>query len=178
MKVLKLIGAAAFAATLASPATAHVVLEEPMANAGTYYKAVFRVPHGCDGSPTTAISVRIPEGAISVKPQPKTGWTVKTETAPYAQTYEIHGKPVSEGVVRVTWEGGSLPDDMFDEFALMMKLPDDKEAMMLFFPVEQTCEKGAVSWDELPAPGVDPHSLAHPAPSLMLHQGDAHEHQH
>lgn len=178
MKILDLIGVAAIAATLASPAAAHVVLDQPMANAGTYYKAVFRVPHGCEGSPTTSISVRIPEGVISVKPQPKQGWSVKTETAPYAKSYENHGKQISEGVVRVTWEGGPLPDDMFDEFALMMKLPDDKETMMLFFPVEQVCEKGSTAWDEFPAPGADPHSLAHPAPSLMLHQGDAHTHQH
>ncbi|WP_421861006.1 YcnI family protein [Parvibaculum sp.] len=163
---------------LALPAAAHVVLDGPMASAGAYYKAVFRVPHGCDGSATTAVSVRIPEGAISVKPQPKPGWTVKTETAPYAQTYEIHGKEVSEGVVEVTWDGGPLPDDMFDEFALTMKLPDDKETMMLFFPVAQTCEDGAISWDEFPAPGVDPHSLAYPAPSLMLHHGEGREHHH
>ena len=59
-----------------------------------------------------------------------------------------------------------------------MKLPDDKETMMLFFPVEQTCAKGSTAWDEFPAPGADPHSLARPAPSLMLHQGDAHTHHH
>ncbi|MAM95425.1 YcnI family protein [Parvibaculum sp.] len=170
--------AAAVALATAAPAAAHVVLDEPMASAGAYYKAVFRVPHGCDGSPTTSVSVRIPEGVIAVKPQPKPGWTVKTETAPYAAAYQIHGKEVSEGVVEVTWEGGPLPDDMFDEFALTMKLPDDKETMMIFFPVTQTCEEGAISWDEFPAPGVDPHSLAHPAPALMLHHGEGHEHHH
>lgn len=163
---------------LASPAAAHVVLDQPMAAAGAYYKATFRVPHGCDGSATTAVTVRIPEGVISVKPQPKPGWSVKTQTALYAQTYEIHGKPVSEGVVSVTWEGGPLPDDMFDEFALTMKLPGDKEVMMLFFPVEQACEKGSIAWDEVAMPGTDPHSLAHPAPSLMLHHDGGHEHQH
>ncbi|HCX67738.1 MAG TPA: hypothetical protein DHK64_09450, partial [Rhodobiaceae bacterium] len=49
--------AAAVALATAAPAAAHVVLDEPMASAGAYYKAVFRVPHGCDGSPTTSVSV-------------------------------------------------------------------------------------------------------------------------
>ena len=67
---------------------------------------------------------------------------------------------------------------MFDEFALTMKLPGDKEVMMLFFPVEQRCETGAIAWDEVAMPGTDPPSLAHPAPSLMLHHDGGHEHQH
>lgn len=166
------------AAGFALPAAAHVTLDQDMAAGGSYYKAVFRVPHGCEGSATTAISIRIPEGVISVKPQPKPGWTVTTEKAAYKQTYEVHGKPVSEGVVKVTWEGGKLPDDQFDEFAFLAKLPNDPEVMKLFFPVAQTCEKGATAWDEFAAPGVDLHSLDRPAPSLMLMHGEGHEHQH
>lgn len=170
--------ATAVALATALPAAAHVVLDETSADAGSYFKAVFRVPHGCEGSPTTAISILIPEGVISVKPQPKPGWTVTTEIAPYAETYEIHGKPVTEGVVKVTWEGGPLADDMFDEFAFMTKLPGDPEVMMLFFPVEQVCEKGSTNWDEIAMPGTDPRSLARPAPMLHLsHDGQpAHHH--
>lgn len=166
------------AAAFASPALAHVTLGQESAPAGSYYKAVFRVPHGCEGSATTSVSIRIPEGVISVKPQPKPGWTVTTENAAYAQTYEVHGKPVSEGVVKVTWQGGPLPDDQFDEFAFLAKLPSDPEIMKLFFPVEQACEKGSTAWDEFAAPGVDPHSLDRPAPALMLIHGEGHEHHH
>ncbi|MDP1626874.1 YcnI family protein [Parvibaculum sp.] len=173
---IALCAAAIFAA--AAPASAHVTLGQESAPAGSYYKAVFRVPHGCAGSATTSVSIRVPEGVISVKPQPKPGWTVATEKAAYTQTYEVHGKPVSEGVVKVTWQGGPLPDDQFDEFAFLAKLPSDPEAMMLFFPVEQTCEKGSIAWDEFAAPGVDPHSLEKPAPALMLIHGEGHEHHH
>jgi len=49
----------------------HVTLEQRQAAVGAAYKAVFRVPHGCDGSPTIAIRVRIPEGVLDVKPMPK-----------------------------------------------------------------------------------------------------------
>lgn len=164
------ISAAAIFAAAALPAAAHVVLDQTEAAAGSYFKATFRVPHGCDGSPTTSISIAIPEGVIAVKPQPKHGWTVRTEKAPYKQSYTLHGKTITEGVVRVTWEGGPLADDMFDEFAFMTKLPDDPEIMMLFFPVIQTCEEGSVAWDQLPVPASGEH-LARPAPMLHLDHG-------
>lgn len=179
MKALKTLGAALLVVALAAPAAAHVVLDETNAPAGSYFKATFRVPHGCDGSATTAISIRIPEGVISVKPQPKHGWTVTTEKAAYKQSYTLHGREVSEGVVKVTWEGGPLADDMFDEFSFMTKLPDDADIMMLFFPVEQTCEEGSVSWDEIAMPDMDPHSLARPAPMLhLIHENGGGHHHH
>lgn len=163
---------------LTAPAAAHITLETGEARAGGYYKAVFRVPHGCDGAATTRISIRIPEGVIAVKPQPKPGWTETTRIGKYLQTYENHGKTLTAGVVEVTWEGGPLADDRFDEFAFQAKLPNDPEIMMLFFPVAQTCEKGATNWDEIAMPGTDPHSLARPAPMLHLsHDGmPAHHH--
>ena len=55
-------------------ASAHVTLERQEAPVGSSYKAVLRVPHGCGGSPTTAIRVRVPAGIIGVKPMPKPGW--------------------------------------------------------------------------------------------------------
>ena len=64
------------AALTASPAAAHITLETKQATVGSYYKAVFAVPHGCKGSPTVKIRVQIPEGVIGVKPMPKAGWTV------------------------------------------------------------------------------------------------------
>ena len=163
---------------LTAPAAAHITLETGEARAGGYYKAVFRVPHGCDGAATTRISIRIPEGVIAVKPQPKPGWTETTRIGKYLQTYENHGKTLTAGVVEVTWEGRPLADDRFDEFAFQAKLPNDPEIMMLFFPVAQTCEKGATNWDEIAMPGTDPHSLARPAPMLHLsHDGmPAHHH--
>jgi uncharacterized protein YcnI len=71
----------ALAALTASPAAAHVTLEKRQAPVGSYYKAVFAVPHGCAGSPTIKLRVQIPEGVIGIKPMPKRGWTVETVTA-------------------------------------------------------------------------------------------------
>ena len=50
------------ACLIAVPAAAHVTLENREAPVGAGYKAVLRVPHGCEGTATTALRVRIPEG--------------------------------------------------------------------------------------------------------------------
>ena len=44
----------------AATAQAHVVLEKSEATLGAPYKAVFKVGHGCNGSPTTKLRVRLP----------------------------------------------------------------------------------------------------------------------
>lgn len=93
----------------AAPAVAHVTLEGKQAPVGSYYKAVFAVPHGCAGSATTKIRVQIPEGVIGVKPMPKPGWTLDTVTGKYAAEYDYHGAKLSEASRK--WPGAvvSLP---------------------------------------------------------------------
>ncbi|MDT8465965.1 DUF1775 domain-containing protein, partial [Alcaligenes nematophilus] len=66
------------AVLFASSAVAHVSLQTKQAPVGSSYKAILSVPHGCKGSATTKIRVRIPEGVVGVKPQPKAGWTLET----------------------------------------------------------------------------------------------------
>jgi uncharacterized protein YcnI len=145
---------------------AHVTLEQNQATVGTSYKAVLRVPHGCDGSATTAIRVRIPEGALDVKPMPKPGWTVTIIKGKYAGTHSLHHAQVSEGVTEVDWSGGKLPDEYYDEFVFQSYLASDLEAgQMLYFPVVQECEKGVHKWIEAPTPGSN---NPEPAPGLKL----------
>lgn len=168
MKHLTLLATATALVAFASPAFAHVTLENGMSSWGSYYKAVFQVPHGCDGAATTGIAVEIPEGVISVKPMPKPGWTLKTITGQYAKTYTSHGKQINSGVKKVVWSGGSLADDRFDEFTFMSKLPEDKEIMRIFFPVTQTCGAVTVHWNEVAKAGQNAHELKNPAPSLDL----------
>jgi periplasmic copper chaperone A len=80
-----LVGAVVVAFTM--PSAAHVTLETQEAKIGQPYKAVLRVPHGCEGSATTALRLRIPAGLIAVKPMPKLGWTLATTTGKYDKTY-------------------------------------------------------------------------------------------
>lgn len=46
---------------VSSTASAHITLEHPSAPAGSYYKAIFRVPHGCEGLATTGITIEFPD---------------------------------------------------------------------------------------------------------------------
>lgn len=169
MKRLFLIAAASIAlVSLSGPASAHITLETGMSSWGSYYKAVFRVPHGCDGAATTGISVEIPEGVISVKPMEKSGWKITTVVGKYAKTLKSHGKPITEGVKTVDWSGGSLADDRYDEFVFLAQLPDDKDVMRIFFPVTQTCGAKTVRWNQVPKPDQSPHDLKNPAPYVDL----------
>ena len=162
--------------TACSMASAHVALEAKQAKVGAGYKAIFGVPHGCEGQPTTEVSIDVPEGVIGVKPMPKAGWTLALQKGPYARTYKFHhGETKSEGVKRVTWSGGSLPDEHFDQFVLSTFVAGELEpGSTLYFPVTQKCASGEQRWSEVPVEGQDTHSLAHPAPMLVLVGGDEH----
>ena len=161
---------AAGAVAVACTASAHVTLETREAPVGAPYKAVLRVPHGCDGAATTALRVRIPEGMIAVKPMPKPGWKIDTVSGKYPKTYSFfHGAKLSEGVTEVSFSGGSLPDAYYDEFVVTGFIAGDLEpGTMLYFPVVQECEKGVHRWIEIPAAGKSPGDYPSPAPGLKL----------
>lgn len=127
-----------------------------------------RVPHGCDSSPTTAVTVRIPDTVASVTPQFIPGWNVDTETGPLAEPVELHGETVTEGVREVTWSGGTpVPDGTFFDFGISVLLPD-KAGETLYFPTVQTCEQGETAWIETPEAGQDHDDLEAPAPAVTL----------
>lgn len=161
------------------PAFAHVSLEKPEATRGKSYKAVLKIPHGCEGSPTHTVRVEIPEGFIVAKPMPKAGWTIKTTRGPYAQSYGYYHGPLSEGVKQIEWSGGELPDDFYDEFVAAGFIAEELEDKALYFKVVQVCAKGELSWSELPAAGQSPHDLKAPAAVLKIAGGEkADEHAH
>jgi uncharacterized protein YcnI/copper(I)-binding protein len=152
-----------------SIAFAHVTLATGEARAGTYYKAVFQVPHGCDGAATQTIRIQIPEGVIGVKPMPKAGWTLNITRGAYAKSYQSHGKAVTEGPKEIVWSGGSLSDDNYDEFVFTSFLAGDfRPGQAISFPTVQQCAKGEVRWDQVASDGQNPHSLKSPAPMLLI----------
>ncbi len=160
----------ALAALLVSTsAFAHVTLDAREAPTDSYFKAVFNVPHGCEGSPTTRIRVRIPDGVTSVKPQPKQGWdlaTVKRKLA--TPTKGSHGEAITEAITEVAWSGGRLLDEHIDEFMMQIRLPNAPAGTVLYFPIVQECEKGITRWIEIPEPNAKPGGLKEPAPALRL----------
>jgi periplasmic copper chaperone A len=162
----------ALAATLSSGTTAqaHVSLEQAQVQAGASYKAVLRVTHGCEGTATHTVVVRVPAGFRGAKPMPKPGWTVSVERAPLAQPYESHGRQVTDDVVQVTWQADTrqawLADAHFDEFVLRGQAP--AQPGPLWWAVQQLCEKGQWNWSETPASGTSTRGLKAPAALLQV----------
>jgi periplasmic copper chaperone A len=136
---------------LPAAAMAHVTLTEPQALPGAHYLAHFKVGHGCDGSPTTALSIAIPEGVSGVTPEAKPGWKAEL---------------VRDGnrVSAVNFSGGAIAATAPDEFVVAMVLPNTLGPLV--FATTQTCEKGTENWAELPA--ADGHKLQNPAPILTV----------
>ncbi|WP_299282481.1 YcnI family protein [uncultured Tateyamaria sp.] len=161
----------------ATGALAHATLETQSAVAGSTYKGVMRIGHGCDGEATLRVDIHIPEGVIAVKPMPKPGWTLTSTTGTYDQSYDHYGDTLTEGVKTLTWEG-SLDDAHYDEFTFRAKLAGDwSEGDMVFFPTLQTCANGTAEWMTIPAAGQDPHDLNGPAPGLKIKTDhSAHDH--
>jgi len=156
-------------ALAATPAFAHATLETPQALVGASYKAVLRVSHGCGSSPTIRVRVRIPEGFVGVKPMPKPGWTLETTRAPYAKAYATPHANLTEGVREISWSGGRLPSEWYDEFVFTGTIAGDlAPGSTLYFPAVQDCETGAERWIEIPAEGASAHDLKAPAPGLLL----------
>lgn len=171
MIMARIAGAATFLSLLFSGtlAFAHVTLETREARAGAPYKAVLKVPHGCDGTATVKVRAAIPEGLIAVKPMPKAGWQIETVKGAYAKSYPYyHGMQLSDGVKEIVWSGGKLPDEHYDEFVFAGFLAGDLKPGPLYIPVTQECEKGEASWKDIPAAGQDLHALKAPAPAVVI----------
>lgn len=160
---------------LALPVQAHIVAEPNEGTAGGYLRTAFRVTHGCKGSPTTAVTIRMPQGVVQAKPMPKPGWTIEIKTVPLDPPVDSgHGFKIRDGVTEVTWRGGRLENAHFDEFALSLRLPD-KGGATLYFATLQTCENGSVDWKAIPAEGQKWSDLPEPAPFIKLKaSGHAH----
>lgn len=170
----------AFALLAGAAAQAHVSLEDPQATAGAGYKAVVRIGHGCEGTATHTVTVKLPAGFRGAKPMPKAGWQLSITRAPLAQPYESHGRKVSDEVVEVTWKAtskeGALPDAQYDEFVLRGTAPE--QAGPAWFKVQQLCEKGQWDWFDVPASGTSTKGLKAPAALLEVQARPPAGHQH
>lgn len=142
---LLLTGAIAVAGAPSASAHMGVDLHGATPTAGSGSTIFLRPGHGCDGDATNALTVTIPDGVTGAKAQQKPGWTVTSD-----------GKTI-------TWSGGALPDDQFDDFGIKLtwpKLVDGVTSQKFYFTSVQTCDaeitvtrsgKGATVTGNLPA---------------------------
>jgi uncharacterized protein YcnI len=164
---------AAFAALIALSQTgvshAHVELLRRTAAAGSEFRAVFTVGHGCAGAPTTALHIRLDERIVSATPMSKPGWTLQVKTAAVKQADGSTRQVPRE----INWTGGNLAADTTAAFAVVVKLPAAPAGTVIYFPIVQECGRTAVRWIETPLEDEDPESLDQPAPFVTLTDGPA-----
>ncbi len=126
---------------------AHIDPDPTEAQAGSTLAVGFTVEHGCDGSPTVQLDMRLPDGVTNAEPEPTEGWEGSID-----------------GDV-VTFTGGPLADDVEGTFSVLMTLPPTPDTT-IFFPFVQRCEVGEIRWIGIPdEPGEE---LDEPAPALLL----------
>jgi uncharacterized protein YcnI len=173
---------AAAAFFISTGTQAHVTLEEPAAVANTGYKAVLRITHGCEGSATHTVRVQIPAGFLGTKPIPKPGWKLELQRVKLSEPYDSHGRKIDETVSEVIWRAQSpevfLADAHYDEFVLRGQTP--AKPGVIWFKVQQVCEKGELNWGEVPSTGSSAKGLKAPAARLEvlpgLSGGGGHQH--
>src|SRR5690349_14563327 len=89
---------------IAAPASAHVTVTPSDTAAGAYVVLTFSVPHGCDGSPTTGITIQVPEEILSVTPTRNAYYGVEKKLVKLDKPVEdAHGNKVTERVGAVTY---------------------------------------------------------------------------
>jgi copper(I)-binding protein len=138
-------------------ASAQVALSQSSFEAGVNFAAFFKVERGCGSSPTTALSVQIPDGVSVVQLPEKPGWT-------------IHEERAGARVTSVTWQG-RLESARPDQFGLLVKLPSQPGP--LYFAAVQRCAAQEIRWTDIP-----PVAVAHPAPMLTLVAAAPTDHAH
>jgi uncharacterized protein YcnI len=160
---------------LAAPASAHVTVNPREATKGGFAKLAFRVPNERPDSATTKLEVSFPvdHPLAHLNVRPVAGWTYKIERQKLATPIKS-GEPgeedVTEYISKITWEGGTIAPNEFQEFEISGgPLPDDVD--QLVFKAVQTYASGeVVRWiEEATEGGEEPE---HPAPVLQLVAGE------
>jgi periplasmic copper chaperone A len=155
-------------AVCSTSASAHVVFNQSNLAPNALATLELRVTHSCDGASTKEVRVKIPDGVTRVTPRAVSGWQVAVTKRRLPQPVTLHGETVRETIDTVTWSGGSFPDFAYQQFEVRAMMPNEP-GKVLYFPVEQICETGKISWSQIPTtPSGGASVLKEPAPFLTL----------
>lgn len=155
-------GVALALAAVPLAASAHVTVTPSGTAAGSYTVLTFAFSHGCEGSPTTALTIDIPESIASVAPTLNPNYTIE-KVADGDRTAQVVYTAITP-----------VQDGYRDTIELSLQLPEDAAGETLAFPVLQTCEVGETNWNQVAEEGEEePES---PAPAIVVTEatGDAH----
>ncbi|KAG2171463.1 hypothetical protein INT43_009124 [Umbelopsis isabellina] len=161
--------------SLAALSSAHVTFTVYSGQPGSYLSTALRVPHGCNGSATNAISLSIPDNVYSIKPQVVANWNLTIQYRDLTTPVTIEGQQINQTVSNITWDNGLLPNDEFQEFGLQIALPDSgyNGTDKLWFPVLQTCVNGSTFWGGIANTSSWDQYTGHPAPTIELTNASA-----
>lgn len=157
----------AFASFVATGVQAHVVFNQTNVAPAALTTLEVRVTHGCEGSPTKEVRLKLPEGVTRVTPRALDGWQVAVTKRPLATPVTLHGETITQTVDTIIWSGGSFPDFAYQQFEVRAMMPN-AAGTTLYFPVEQICESGQISWSQIPATPAGWGALREPAPFVTL----------
>lgn len=147
---------------------AHAVIDDMVKPAKTFQFISLRITHGCGTAATNKVIVKIPEGVTRVSPAYKPGWSVSLSKRAMKNPVEQHGVKMTETADTITWEGGPLPDGMYDVFQFRALLPDDEGGIYRFPTVQECVDGGRIRWIQVPDEGQSPWELEEPAPFIRL----------
>ncbi len=138
-------------------AAAHVHVDPETAAAGATETITFSFAHGCDGSPTTALAIDIPDGVANATPVVQGGWTITRELG-------ANGVPT-----RVVYTPDTpVEDGLKASVAMDVLFAESAAGSALAFPVTQTCAVGETAWTQIAADDQDPEELDAPAPVVTV----------
>ena len=131
-------------------ASAHVDTDPIAIEAGQPATVGFVVGHGCSGSNTVALDIKIPTNVTDAKPVDASGWTSSVDAS---------------GVIH--FSGGNLDSHTSQTFSISFTAPTT--AGRLDFPTVQKCVQGENDWIDIAAEGQP--EPANPAPSVLVTAG-------
>ncbi|KAL3897471.1 MAG: hypothetical protein SGCHY_003395 [Lobulomycetales sp.] len=155
----------------------------------SYWSTVLRVPHGCSPEepvaqlPTFKVTVNVPSEITSLtRPQQLAGWSIDYTYRPMTPVTRSNGFIENQTVASISWTAEQntteslLSADQFQEFGLMLLLPNLPEGTKLYWPVIQHCvseggEEMSIEWTSTES-GHGGHGghggAASPAPAMWL----------
>ncbi|CAI3792433.1 hypothetical protein NKCBBBOE_00545 [Pseudarthrobacter sp. MM222] len=152
-----------------SGASAHVGVTPDKTAANSYALLTFGVPHGCDESGTTKITITLPAELDDAQPTVNPNWTVQkvVEQLPEPKKTAA-GASITKRTSQIIYTAKApLDHDLRDALVLSVKLPD-AAGKTLYFPTLQNCEQGQTDWSEIAPEGQDAHALKAPAPAVTV----------
>lgn len=150
-------------------ASAHVSATPTSTAAGASSLVTFAVGHGCDGSPTTSVTISLPNELNDATPTVNPNWTISKSMQKLDTPRTLdNGSKISERTSSITYTAKTpLADHERDTFTLSVQLPD-AAGTTLHFPTLQKCETGQTDWKDIPAAGADHDSVEAPAPAVTI----------